>query len=249
MFWVSIRRALVVGLLGVVAYAGRLSAQTTDSAATETRARLTARLKRADSLHLRDEAFLLRARLQDGDFEVGDRITLTFSSPVLKQTDTVVTVRENKTIQLPEPLGDVNLNGVLRSELKDSVYARFNTYFKDVVVSVVPLIRLSISGAVRSAGFFYLRTDQPINDLINQTGGRDPSADLDNVVIKRGDRVLWGSEDTRAAFSDGLTVERLGLTSGDEMVVAFKPSNHWNLILPIFSAVLSVLLLYRQFKR
>jgi hypothetical protein len=249
MLWVFARRALVTGLLGVVARSSLLAAQAADSAASETRAQLIAQAKRADSLHLRSEAFLLRARLQDGDFEVGDRIILQYSAPALKASDTTVVVRLNKVMPLPEPLGDINLNGVLRSELRDTVAARFKTYFKDVTVNVIPLIRLSISGAVRSAGFFYLRTDQPINDLITGTGGRDQAADLDNVVIKRGERVLWGNDDVRSAFADGLTVERLGLTSGDEMVVGFKPSNHWNLILPIFSGVVSLLLLYRQFKR
>ncbi|MEO7085778.1 MAG: hypothetical protein ABI442_17605, partial [Gemmatimonadaceae bacterium] len=223
MFWVFVRRALVFGLLGVVAHASQSSAQAVpDTVGSETRAQLLARARHADSLHLTSEAFLARARLQDGDFEVGDRIIIQYSAPALKQSDTTVTIRLNKVLPLPEPLGDINVNGVLRSELRDSVAKRFNTYYKDAIVRVIPLIRLSIAGAVRNAGFFYLRTDQPVNDLITGTGGRDPAADLDNVVIQRGDRVLWGKEDVKAAFADGLTVERLGLTSGDEMVVGFK---------------------------
>src|SRR5258708_2227914 len=107
MFRVFVRRALLTGLFGVAVHTpwndNLLAAQTTDSSAAETRAQLTARAHRADSLHLRDQSFILRTRLQDGDFEVGDRIIITSSALMLKGSDTTVVVRNNKVISFGEP--------------------------------------------------------------------------------------------------------------------------------------------------
>src|SRR5207237_653320 len=100
--------------------------------------------------------------LQDGDFEVGDRISISYAGFGLARADEGMVVRAGKILPMGEPLGDLNLNGVLRSELYDLVVARVNKYFKDEVVHVVTSVRLSVSGAVKAAGYFYVRPDQTL---------------------------------------------------------------------------------------
>ena len=214
-----------------------------------TRSQLEARLRAVDSLHLTYEAFHLRSRLRNGDFEVGDRVILSYDGVGLQRNDTLV-LQAQKLLRLGEPMGDLRLEGVLRSELADSVSNRVSRYFKNIVIRVVPLIRVSISGAVRAPGFYYARPDMPLGDVIMRSGGQDQSADLDNSVVKRGANVLWNAEDVRAALRDGVTLEGLNMDPGDEIVVGTRSaSSFWPKAaqygLPLLSAVLLQLLLRR----
>ncbi len=147
-----------------------------------------------------------------------------------------------------EPMGDLSLNGMLLSELTDSIRGRVDKYYKSAIVHVVTHIRLSVSGAVHEAGYFYPRPDQPLSDIIMGTGGRDQQADLENVVIKRGSEILWSAGDVSAALNDGLTIERLNLESGDEVVVGFKRPSVWEAVFRYGSVVLTLgLSLYLAF--
>jgi protein involved in polysaccharide export with SLBB domain len=250
MIWVRSFPLLFVGLLagGLGARAVEAQLQSAPPVPLITRAELTAKLHAADSTGRKEEAFLLRTRLQNGDFEVGDRININYDGFVLKGGDSVM-VLAGRIIRLREPMGDLNVSGLLRSELLEAVSTRVAKYFKNTIVRVSVPLRLSISGAVRLPGFYYFPVDSPLSDLIMRTGGQDPSADLKDVVIKRGDQVLWTNEDVQAALGDGITLERLNLEPGDEIIVGAKhQSNIWT-ILQVSIGLLGVILSFYRFSR
>ena len=232
-----------------IAFVTPAHAQAIVPSGERTRSQLEARLRVADSLHLADEAFHLRSRLRNGDFEVGDRVILSYDGVGLQRSDTLL-VQAQKVLRLGEPMGDLRLAGVLRSELADSMSSRVSRYFKNIVIRVVPLIRVSITGAVRAPGFYYARPDMPLGDVIMRSGGQDPSADLDNSVVKRGATILWSADDVRTALRDGVTLEGLNMDPGDEIVVGTKNAgSFWPKAaqygLPVLSAVLLQLLIRR----
>lgn len=208
-----------------------------------TRSQIEARLRVADSLHQADEVFHLRSRLRNGDFEVGDRIIVSFDGIGLQRGDTML-VQAGKILRFGEPMGDLNLTGVLRPEVVDSVSNRVSKYFRNIVVRVTPLLRISLTGSVRAPGFYYARSDIPLSDFIMRSGGQDATADLDNTVIKRGTRVLWNAEDVRVAFRDGMTLDGLNLNPGDEIAVGSRAtSDFWPKALQYGLPVVSALLL------
>jgi protein involved in polysaccharide export with SLBB domain len=187
--------------------------------------------------------------LRNGDFEVGDRIIVSYEGLRLQRTDTLL-VQTGRTVRLGEPMGDLNLTGVLWFEVADSITNRFAKYYKSAVVHVAPLLRVSISGAVRSPGYHYARSDMRLNDVLMRIGGTEPSTDLDDVVIKRGDQVVWPKESVRSALRDGLTLEALNFEPGDEIVVGERQTRPWTTTalqfgLPVLSAVLLQLLFRR----
>ena len=184
-----------------------------------------ARARVADSLGRREEAFQIRARLNDGDFDVGDVIIASYEGPQLlglNGRDSLI-VTAGRVLSMKAPLGDLDLHGVLRSEITDLITQRIGKYFKDEVVRVTPLVRLSVSGAARSPGFFQVRPDEPLTDVIMRAG-QGTGADLRYVEIKRGAETVWQSADVQTAFSEGLTVEQLELRAGDEVVIGTDPS-------------------------
>src|SRR5881397_1105838 len=78
-------------------------------------------------------AGLIRARLQNGDFQPGDRLVLRVDGePQL--TDTF-TVGPGPELALPQ-IGALPLSGVLRAELLQRLQAYLARYFRDPVVQV-----------------------------------------------------------------------------------------------------------------
>ena len=211
------------------------------------RLKLEAWARTADSAGLRAEASRVRSRLVDGDFKVGDRVIVTYEGLRTQGGDTLV-VQSGKRLQLGEPLGDLGLTGVLRFELQDSIANRVGKYFKSGVVHVTPLIRLSVSGAVRAPGYYYSRADMPLSDLITRSAGQDQATNLRDVVVKREEETIWDGPAVQRAFRDGLTLEALGLVTGDEVTVGAR-RNAWPMVaqfgLPVLSALLITLLVRR----
>jgi hypothetical protein len=246
------RRVALTGALGVVLLSQRVAAQSpAEKRVNETRTQLMARARVADSLGRREEAFQLRSRLNEGDFDVGDVIIASYEGLGLTGRDSLI-VTAGRVLTMKAPLGDLDLHGVLRSEVSDLITLRVAKYFKSEVVRVTPMLRLQVSGAARSPGFYQARPDEPLSDVIMRAG-QGPGADMRNVEIKRGDVTVWQRADVQTAFSDGLTVEQLDLQAGDEVVIGADTSitsrPGWTLMVSIGTTVLSALLVAYLYRR
>jgi hypothetical protein len=237
----SLRSHLVLPVWLLLVPLSATAAQTSPGPDKPTeRAQLLERLRVADSLGLKTEAFVIRARLRDGDFEVGDRIDVRYDGVPISRSDSLV-VESGRVVRLGEPMGDLVLTGVLRSELQDSVAARVDKYYRSEKVHVAQRLRLTVLGGVRSPGPLYARVDTPLSEVIVRAGGSDPNTDLTNVVIKRSGQVVMERRDVQTALTDGLTLERLGLLAGDEIVVGTRPpGNRWLLWVQIALPILAI---------
>lgn len=180
------------------------------------REELTAAATQAEQSGKALEASAIRQRLSDGDFQVGDRIVLTFVSDA-RHTDTLI-VRAGRVIDLPGPTA-LPLTGLLRSELKDRVTAELLKYVKAQEVDVTPLTRIAVLGEVTHPGYFAFRSDVPITDAIMLAGGLTPTAAIERTVVKRESRQYRSAGETRRAVAGGLTLDQFGLSAGDELVV------------------------------
>lgn len=232
-------RTAVVVLLNALALAFPVAAQVQNQGSPVfTRAQLLERARIADSLGQSDEALLLRNRLRDGDFLPGDRIAVAYEGAALTGRDTLI-VSTGRIVRLGQPMGDLNLTGVLSFEVADSITSRFATYFKNEVVHVVPLVRVQVSGAVKAPGYYYVSPDVLFGDLIMRNAGQDQNSDMHHIVVKRGGQVIWSSKDVQAALSGGLTVSNLGLSPGDEVVVGARRAPPWALLATLGGTILT----------
>ena len=182
----------------------------------ETRADIQAQAAAAERQGRSSEAWLLRSRLERGDFHEGDRIVVILEGATL--TVDTLQVRSGKVIQFPR-LGDLSLAGILRSELTDTVRSYLSRYLTTPVVRTTPLLPIAIVGRVASPGFYYSPADAVLRDVIMLAGGPQAEANLGKVVIRRGGDVIWKSDDVRIALADGLSLDALHLRSGDEVYV------------------------------
>jgi len=213
-----------------------------------TRSELTSlaeRLERGNDSE-RSQGAALRARLREGDFRPGDRISLVVEGNVLVN-DTISVVAGPKITMTD--IGDIPLTGVLRSELQNHMKTQLAKYIKDARVRVTPLVSVSVLGPVGRPGFYFMPPDIPLTDAVMRAGGPASTADLARSVIKRGTDELYDSRNTQTAFDQGLTLDQLSLRSGDQIVVGTQTTKNWQSIAQVTSVVMSVVLAVYGFSR
>ena len=131
----------------------------------------------------RNEAALVEIRLQQGDFQIGDRIWLRVRGEETL-TDTF-TVFEERVLELPD-VGDMQLAGVLRAELEASLTEYLGRFIRDPEVQARSLIPITIVGGVGSPGFYTVPSQLRVDDVLMLAGGPTPLAQLDRLRIERG---------------------------------------------------------------
>jgi hypothetical protein len=244
-----------VSLVAVVASAALCSAQAVSPAGSarrefESRAELEAQAAAAEAQHRSGEAWLLRQRLQKGDFQDGDRIIIQVQGNVLAGKSPVelpdtLTVRAGKLLELPR-MSDLPLEGVLRSELQQRLVDHLSQYIREPSVRAAPLIRIAVLGFVQRPGYIYTAADQPLSDVLMAAGGPSSDADIAHVVIRRGTDVIWNAQDTHTALADGLSLDRLHLRAGDEIFVPTRRHIPWLTIASFAVSAVSLLYVLRR---
>jgi hypothetical protein len=213
----------------------------------ETRAELEAQARSAEEQKRTSEAWLLRQRLSKGDFQEGDRILLVFQR-IAARPDTMM-VRAGRVLSFPQ-MGEVSLEGVLRSELSQKLIEHLKRYLKEPTLVATPLVRLAVLGTVNRPGYYYVSADVILSDVIMLAGGPAGNADLKNVQIKRAGDVIWGPEETQTALAEGLSLDRLHLRAGDEIDVAERrQKTSWLTMVSAVSGIVGLAITVLQLSR
>lgn len=172
------------------------------------------------------EAKLVKQRLSEGDFQVGDQITIAvYGEATLTNTFQVL---PGRVLSLPN-IPPVKLDGVLRSEIGDHLTEVIGRYVKDPQVTIQgSMIRLAILGAVGKPGYYTMQADLLVADAIMQAGGPSANIDMDKSQVRRqGEEVITGEEIQRA-IEAGLSLDQLNLHGGDELVLGGGGGNNNN---------------------
>jgi polysaccharide export outer membrane protein len=163
------------------------------------------------------EASKIGARLQQGDFRVGDRVAIEVQGNA--DFSGTFTVEEGRKLTL-SMIGEVPLTGVLRTELAGHVADYLGRFLRDPQVQARALISLAVVGGVLQPGFYTFPADALLSDVIMGAGGPASDANMNNISVERGRQVTWEPAQLRQALAEGTTVEQLSLQAGDRVVVA-----------------------------
>jgi protein involved in polysaccharide export with SLBB domain len=201
----------------------------------ETRAQLELAVSSAEEEHRDAEAALLKTRLRVGDFQEGDRIVLAIEiqgSPGGLQfggVDTTI-VRSGKMLQFKKVpnIPDLSLEGVLRSELADTVTAYLSKYLRNPSVRATPLLRVAVVGAVGRPGWYLTPGDAVLSDVIMQAGGVTATSNIYDTVVRREGTTIINAKRVRSALADGCSLDRLNLRAGDEILV--NSTHQWSVM-------------------
>jgi len=108
---------------------------------------------------------------------------------------------------------------------------------------------MGVMGAVSRQGYFYVSADLVVNDVIMRAGGPVGNADLDKVEIRRGADIIWDKQAVRSALTDGLSLDRLHLRAGDEIVVPARRNVQWLNIMTVTLGLIGAALSIYQFTK
>ena len=120
-------------------------------------------------------------------------------------------------------LGNVQASGVSIVELRKRIREGFQSAQRNAVVTVTPLYRIGVTGAVQRPGLYLMPPTDGFFDVIATAGGFGIRADQSEVVVVR-DGQVW-SLNAKEAIEKGdlLPIEALALKSGDQIMVPFAP--------------------------
>ncbi|HEX6809141.1 MAG TPA: polysaccharide biosynthesis/export family protein [Gemmatimonadaceae bacterium] len=202
-----------------------------------TRSQLESEAGTLDKQGQQAQAALIRQRLKDGDFQVGDRIAIVVrGDSTLSDT---ATVRAGRVIQLRN-LPAIPLAGVLHSELQDYLTKQLSQYLKNPTVQVTPLVQIAVVGNVGHPGFFWVPADLTLTDAIMLAGGPTPTSDLNGTKIKRDNKDRLTDKQVRQAFASGATLDQLDMRAGDQISVPEAGKKDWVRILQVTAALAAV---------
>ncbi len=205
----------------------------------------------------RDEVTEIARRLTAGDFRAGDRfliqdLLLSRASDRSGAVGDTVVVRDGVAgpVFSLNTWADASLRGVLRAELPATVENYERTYVRDPRIRVMPLTRVSITGAVPRPGYYTVDPDRQLTDALTLAGGPGAANEKKGrITVLRGSKQLYDTKAVQVAIRDGRTLDDLGLRSGDEVRIEGPKQSHFPSATTIFfglSALTGLLALIRS---
>ncbi len=182
----------------------------------------------------RAEAGVIRERLLEGDFYVGDQLTIEMIGD--SGFSGVEAVRFGRVLSL-RGLPDIPMRGVLRAEAQDYIATQIARFIKDPEVKVRPLIRLTVLGGIGKPGFYQLDADLLLSDALMRTGGIGNSTEFKKSKVRRDGNEIIDGETIAKAITDGRTLDQLNLRAGDEIEIGAKSKTNWFTTLRTFAAI------------
>jgi protein involved in polysaccharide export with SLBB domain len=179
----------------------------------------------------------VRRRLTEGDFQVGDRVLLRVEGET-ELTDTF-TVGADRDLALPG-MGPISLRGVLRAELERALTTEIGKYVRDPAVRAAALVMVSVTGEVNTPGFYPLRVNALLSDVVMAAGGGTRDAKLKDLRIERGGAVVWNARAVSQAIREGHTLDDVGLRSGDQFVIPGRARGSPESTLRVMTLLLSI---------
>jgi protein involved in polysaccharide export with SLBB domain len=81
------------------------------------------------------------------------------------------------------------------------------------------LVRIAVLGEVARPGFFAVPSDALLSDAITLAGGPTGNAEMRRLTLSRHGAPIQRDEELRRSIADGKTIEDLGITAGDELMI------------------------------
>ena len=203
-------------------------AELTTAMTTADRQSRDARLSADQRRQAAAQAQAIRARLETGDVQVGDRFEVTLTTDSVRRRE--VTVKEGGMVDM-DPLPPVSVAGALNAEVQPRIQRYLAGFYRDPQVRVQPLVRLLVIGAVGKPGPVVVAPDLPVSDVLPAAGGVGGRADLGKVEVRRDGRKIVSGKRFRQLMADGQTLAQAGIRTGDEIKVGEERRISWAFIL------------------
>jgi protein involved in polysaccharide export with SLBB domain len=178
------------------------------------------------------------------EFEQGDQIFLEVEGDSLYTK--AFSVGPGPALTLPV-IGAIPLNGVRRADVETYLTQQLGRYMKHPVVHAKVLVRLGVLGEVEHPGYYAVAAGSVVSDALMAAGGPTKDAKFTAARIERDGKGLYVGNAFQDAFARGMTVEGLGLHTGDRIIVPRRadPESKWR-ILGILAGIPAAIIIATQ---
>ncbi len=173
----------------------------------------------------------------------GDGVRISFLN-ITDQISGDYFIQLDGSIQLPY-VGLIPTLNRPYNEIKTEIITRYDSLYRNPVLTVQPLFKINVLGEVNKPGYYYVTDIEKMTGILALAGGVTTDANLDNVYIIRGDREI--DLDAQRLIESGSTMGDIGLLSGDRIYV---PKTWWasarnlTIILSVISVLATVAILF-----
>lgn len=141
----------------------------------------------------------------------------------------------------------VAAEGLTADALTDTLVERYSTYIKNPMIIVTPMFRVTILGAVKMPGSYWVSGSENVTDLIAMAGGLAEKAVMERTKITRGEKVIVVN--AAQFIRTGKSLQDIGIRSGDIVVVPRSRWPNWSELAVILSTVALGWSLYNSIKK
>ena len=147
----------------------------------------------------------------------------------------------DETGRIPYPvLGEIDTRDKTMTQIREEIMAGLRRIFNDPFVTVNPRFSIAVLGEVRNPGLFPVDPTLTVLDAVAMAGGPNANGNINKIQLLRGGQTL----ELRFEPDDvgGLTLQQVGLRSGDQIKVARRAFTGEDLrtLLTIVQVALSV---------
>jgi protein involved in polysaccharide export with SLBB domain len=140
-------------------------------------------------------------------------------------------------------IGEVRAYGHTRKTLARAIEDSLK--IRALRVICLPLIRVTLLGAVNKPGSYLIEPKDSLWELINLAGGPLNHADIRKIFVQRGGRKVVSN--LLESFEQAHSLEQIGVRSGDQMYVPGQSRFPWRTVIDYVQLSASFVLLYFQF--
>jgi polysaccharide export outer membrane protein len=153
------------------------------------------------------------------------------------------TIGETGYVYLPL-LEAVRAAGVALDDLRAELRRRYGEATRNPVVTITPMYRVSVTGAVQRPGIHLITPTNSLLDVIGLAGGFQGGADTENVRVVRESGVV--EFNALRALETGQGMDAVMLRSGDHIVVPVRgaPLITWRGVFDAIRTVTTLILIW-----
>jgi polysaccharide export outer membrane protein len=130
-------------------------------------------------------------------------------------------IQSNGFIQLPF-IGIINTTNRDFKDIKVQIEFRYDSLYRDPVLTANALFRINVLGEVTNPGFYFITEMEKFTAILALAGGTTGSADLESIYLIRNNQEI--NLDVRTILAEGSTATDFGLQTGDQIYV---PRTWW----------------------
>ena len=165
-------------------------------------------------------SIFLNLNLYAQELNPGDGVRITFLD-IKDDISGDYYIQSSGFIQLPF-IGIINTTNRDFKDIKAQIEFRYDSLYRQPILTVNALFRINVLGEVRNPGFYFITEIEKFTAILALAGGTTGNADLESIYLIRNNQEI--NLDVNTIIQEGSSATDFGLQTGDQIYV---PRTWW----------------------